>query len=111
MATETKPSVAKVKPSSHEGGSSKIKVGSSMKNKKAESSTKLLADSKTKSVSTVTKTEVKSKTTSSSSKTTTTAKTTKVREKKVYSLPGQKYDPPEEVLVLNFVLVFWILPC
>jgi hypothetical protein len=26
--------------------------------------------------------------------------TTKVREKKVYSLPGQKHDPPEEVMIL-----------
>jgi len=42
--------------------------------------------------------KVKSKTTSSSSKTTTKRATTKVREKKVYSLPGQKHDPPEEVL-------------
>lgn len=43
--------------------------------------------------------KVKSKSTSSSSK--TTAKTTtsvKVKEKKVYTLPGQKHDPPEEVL-------------
>lgn len=30
------------------------------------------------------------------SKTTTTTTTVKTREKKVYSLPGQKYDPPEE---------------
>lgn len=47
--------------------------------------------------------KVKSKTTSVSSKaaTTTTTKTstTKVRQKKVYTLPGQKYDPPEEVLI------------
>lgn len=41
--------------------------------------------------------KVKSKTTSSSSKTTSKTTTTKVREKKVYSLPGQKHDPPEEV--------------
>ncbi|GKV44882.1 hypothetical protein SLEP1_g52019 [Rubroshorea leprosula] len=39
--------------------------------------------------------KVKSKATSSSSKTTSTT-TTKVREKKVYTLPGQKHDPPEE---------------
>nr|KJB27303.1 hypothetical protein B456_004G289900 [Gossypium raimondii] len=39
--------------------------------------------------------KVKSKTNSSSSKTTATTKT-KVREKKVYTLPGQKHDPPEE---------------
>lgn len=47
--------------------------------------------------------KVKSKTISSSSKTTTktttttTTATAKVREKKVFNLPGQKYDPPEEV--------------
>lgn len=51
--------------------------------------------------------KVKSKTTPSSSKTTTT--TTKVkekREKKVYSLPGQKYDPPEEVVHMYTFLFF-----
>ncbi|KAM7275918.1 hypothetical protein ACFE04_017784 [Oxalis oulophora] len=43
-------------------------------------------------------TEIKSKTTSSSSK--TTAKTTtKVREKKTFTLPGQKHDVPEEICV------------
>ncbi|XP_022754593.1 uncharacterized protein LOC111302942 isoform X2 [Durio zibethinus] len=74
-----------------------------MNRKKIESSSKQLVDAKQKSVSTVTtKTEVpisnflvKSKTSSSSSKTATTTKT-KVREKKVYTLPGQKHDPPEE---------------
>ena len=35
---------------------------------------------------------------SSSSKSVTKITTTKVREKKVYSLPGQKHDPPEQVL-------------
>ncbi|WJX35798.1 hypothetical protein P8452_23746 [Trifolium repens] len=63
------------------------------------------SSSKIKSVTTtVTKSEVKSKPTtmsSSSSKTTisktkTKTTTTKVRERKVYSLPGQKHDPPEE---------------
>lgn len=48
--------------------------------------------------------KVKSKTSSSSSrattKTTTTVTTAKVREKKVYNLPGQKCDPPEEVCTL-----------
>ncbi|KDP34149.1 hypothetical protein JCGZ_07720 [Jatropha curcas] len=88
MATESKQTVAKVKSSIHQDGSSKIKVDSSLKNKKIESSNK-------KPVSTVTKTEVKSKTASTTSKTTTKT-TTRVREKKVYSLPGQKYDPPEE---------------
>ena len=43
--------------------------------------------------------KVKSKSISSSSKTTKKATASKVREKKVYSLPGQKHDPPEEVLI------------
>ncbi|OAY26803.1 uncharacterized protein LOC110603803 [Manihot esculenta] len=95
MATENKQSVARGKPSSNQDGSSKEKFDSSVKNKKIDSSNKhSTADFKPKSVSTVTKTEVKLKTSSSSSKTTTTK--TKVREKKVFSLPGQKYDPPEE---------------
>lgn len=39
------------------------------------------------------------------SKTTTTTTTVKTREKKVYSLPGQKYDPPEEVWIQNLLIV------
>ncbi|XP_050364678.1 uncharacterized protein LOC126783280 [Argentina anserina] len=70
-------------------GSSKGKIGFSVtKNKIGSSSTKPGADSKLKSVQTVTKTEVKSKV--------TTKKTTTTRVKKVFSLAGQKYDPPEE---------------
>ncbi|KAL6216481.1 hypothetical protein ACLB2K_009704 [Fragaria x ananassa] len=70
-------------------GSSKGKIGFSVtKNKIGSSSTKPGADSKLKSVQTVTKTEVKSKV--------TTKRTTTTRVKKVFSLAGQKYDPPEE---------------
>ncbi|KAF7817124.1 dehydration-responsive element-binding protein 3-like [Senna tora] len=89
MATDTKSTSVRVK-SSGQDGSSAIK-------KKIDSSTKQPLDSKMKSV-TVTKSEVKSKPISSSSskKVTKTATTTKVREKKVYSLAGQKHDPPEE---------------
>ncbi|KAG4931070.1 hypothetical protein AAZX31_17G183800 [Glycine max] len=94
MATETIRSSVKLKSSAPDG-SSKGKIDSSAVRKKVESSSKLPADSKMKSVSTVTKSEVKSKSTSSSSKTVTKT-TTKVREKKVYSLPGQKHDPPEQ---------------
>ncbi|XWS26341.1 hypothetical protein CRYUN_Cryun26dG0024000 [Craigia yunnanensis] len=95
MATETKANLVKVK-SSGQDGSSKGKFDAAMNRKKIESYSKRPIDAKQKSVSTVvTKTEVKSKTSSSSSKTTTTTKT-KVREKKVYTLPGQKHDPPEE---------------
>ncbi|XVF48555.1 hypothetical protein PTKIN_Ptkin03bG0199900 [Pterospermum kingtungense] len=95
MVTEAKPNLVKVK-SSGQDGALKGKTDSSMNRKKVESSSKRPVDAKQKSVSTVTtKTEVKSKTSSSSSKTTSTTKT-KVREKKVYTLPGQKHDPPEE---------------
>ena len=45
--------------------------------------------------------KVKSKTTLGSSKVATTTVTTKVKQKKVYTLPGQRYDPPEEVLILQ----------
>ncbi|KAG7029719.1 hypothetical protein SDJN02_08061 [Cucurbita argyrosperma subsp. argyrosperma] len=84
MVSEPKSTVSKQKPGNQDGGSIKNSNPSS----------------KHKSVSVVTKSEVKSKTSSSSSrattKTTTTVTTAKVREKKVYNLPGQKCDPPEE---------------
>lgn len=85
-------SSVKVK-SSGQAGVSKGKTDSSMDRKKVESFSKQSVDSKQKYV--VIKTEVKLKTSSSSSKTTPTTKT-KVREKKVYTLLGQKHDPPEE---------------
>ncbi|WCJ32236.1 hypothetical protein M5689_013674 [Euphorbia peplus] len=91
MATETKASVGKVRAYSSQDGCSR--VDSSFKNKKIVTS----SDSKIKSGSTITKTEVKSKTVStSSSKNTKTTKTAKAREKKVFALAGQKHDPPEE---------------
>ncbi|KAF3446050.1 hypothetical protein FNV43_RR11228 [Rhamnella rubrinervis] len=118
-----------VRPSNQDG-SSRGKVDASLNKKKIESSTKQTVDSKQKSI--VTKSEVKSKTTASSSKTTmgssktaagsskttagrskTTTKTTtttRVREKKQYTLTGQKYDPPEEVMapITNiFLFLFW----
>lgn len=58
MATESKQSVAKVKPSTNQDGFSKGKIDSSVKNKKIESSRKQPIDSKNKSVIIVTKTEV-----------------------------------------------------
>ncbi|KAK2399274.1 hypothetical protein QL285_049116 [Trifolium repens] len=75
MATETKNSVVKLK-SNDPNDPLVVK-------KKLANSSNLPSDSKMKSV---TKSEVKL-----AKKT-----TTKVREKKVYSLPGQKHDPPEE---------------
>nr|KYP52330.1 hypothetical protein KK1_025807 [Cajanus cajan] len=109
MATETKRSSVKLKSGAPDG-SSKGKVDSSAVKKKPP------ADSKMKSVSTVTKSEVKSRSTSSSSKTITKT-TTKVREKKVYSLPGQKHDPPEQteffmiwlIGILAQLLSIWFL--
>ncbi|KAH7574263.1 hypothetical protein JRO89_XS03G0272900 [Xanthoceras sorbifolium] len=100
MATETKPSAGRIK-SSNQDGSSKGKVDSSSVNKKniGSSTRPHSADSKQlKSASNCMKTEVvKLKTTSSSSKTTTTTTTTtRVREKKLFTLAGQKFDPPEE---------------
>lgn len=59
--------------------------------------------------------KVKGKTTSSLSKTIIKTKTVKAKaEKKVYTLPGQKFDPPEEVpniystFVRCFGRTFWL---
>ncbi|KAL6980104.1 hypothetical protein U1Q18_021754 [Sarracenia purpurea var. burkii] len=95
MASETKSTAMKFKPSS-QGGSSKSRLDSSTftKNKILESSSKRPVDSKSRSITTSIKTEVKGKT--GSSKTTTKTTTVKTREKKVFSLAGQKYDVPEE---------------
>lgn len=102
MATYTKSTIVKGVKSSAQDVSSKPKIDSLALKKKLNTSIKHPPDSKLKFVTTtVTKSEVKSKpvtTSSASSKTitkTTTTKT-KVREKKVYSLPGQKHDPPEQ---------------
>ncbi|KAL1165052.1 hypothetical protein V6Z11_A06G107300 [Gossypium hirsutum] len=81
-----------MKPSGQHG-SSKGKFDTAMNKRKLESSSKQPVGAKQKSATT--KANVKSKTSSSSSKTSTTTKA-KVREKKVYTLPGQKHDPPEE---------------
>lgn len=53
--------------------------------------------------------KVKSITTSSSSKgKTTTSTRTRVREKKVFTFPGQKYDPPEEVAFITAIFTVFI---
>ncbi|WVZ18896.1 hypothetical protein V8G54_006218 [Vigna mungo] len=115
MATEIKSTMMRVKSSTPDV-SSKQKIDSLALKKKVISSSKHPPVSKTKSVTTVTKSEVKSKpitpssassktittssktvtTSSASSKKITKTSTSKVREKKVYSLPGQKHDPPEQ---------------
>ncbi|MBA0737686.1 hypothetical protein Gogos_011138 [Gossypium gossypioides] len=105
MATETKTNLVKVKNSGQDG-SSKPKFDAVINKKKIETSRKQPVDSKQKSV--ITKAEVKSKTNSSSSKITATTKT-KVREKKVYTLPGQKHDPPEEVGLLLLPQNLWMM--
>ncbi|KAK6912741.1 hypothetical protein RJ641_022342 [Dillenia turbinata] len=97
MAAVIKPNVLKVKNSSSQLSPAKPKPDLSVTKKKLEFSlTKSNVGSNHKSVSSVSKSEVKEKTTSSSSKTTTKKTTTKAREKKVFTLPGQKYDVPEE---------------
>ncbi|KAM1726127.1 hypothetical protein ACFX12_016938 [Malus domestica] len=98
LVVESMATSAKVKSGGTlQDGSSKGKIGYSVTKKKIESSSskQQAADFRQKSVQTVTKTEVKSNL-NSVSKTITKKTTTKVREKKVYTLAGQKFDPPEE---------------
>ncbi|KAI3977580.1 hypothetical protein MKX01_000493 [Papaver californicum] len=76
MGTEIQSNATKVKPN-QDGSSS--------------------SSSKQKSVAMITKSETSEMPISSSSKiTSTTTTTVKVKPRKVYSLPGQKHDPPEE---------------
>lgn len=91
MAAQNRGSALKIRQT-HQDGPSKTKIEASVQIRKSESSSKQAFDSKTKSTASVAKSEVKSGTKSASSN--ATAK--KVREKKVFSLPGQKYDRPEE---------------
>ncbi|KAI3729744.1 hypothetical protein L6452_18409 [Arctium lappa] len=105
MTTETKPNLVKMKPSTgiRDGSTAKTKFDSSViKNRVVGgSSSKQSVDSKhkfsttTTTTTNVSKTEAKGKSILSSSKTKTKT-TVKPREKKVYSLPGQKFDVPEE---------------
>ncbi|XP_019432248.1 PREDICTED: uncharacterized protein LOC109339288 [Lupinus angustifolius] len=91
MATEIKSTTLKLN-SSAQDGSSNPKFDSLALKKKMDTSNIM------KSVTTtVTKSQVKSKPSSSAaSNTVSKTTTTKVRERKVYSLPGQKHDPPEQ---------------
>ncbi|KAL8139256.1 hypothetical protein V2J09_005277 [Rumex salicifolius] len=88
-------SVFKAKPTfSRPDGSSKNSSSSLPAKKIGSSSKQQIVDLKNKSISRTAKPEVKA---SSSSKASAKAPTTPVkREKKVFSLAGQKYDPPEE---------------
>ncbi|KAG1346699.1 hypothetical protein COCNU_06G005280 [Cocos nucifera] len=82
---------------SGDGGKGKA-VASLVGAKKVDGSGKVVSISKQKSVTVASKQGVKEKSSSTSKRTVTKTTTVKVRaEKKVYSLPGQKYDPPEEV--------------
>ncbi|XP_058114596.1 uncharacterized protein LOC131257759 [Magnolia sinica] len=110
MAAEIKGNILKVK-SSHQNredySSSKEKGVLSPKNnnnynkrliESSSNKNKLILNSQHKSVPNLSKSEVKEKTISISSKTITKTVTVKGKktEKKVYTLAGQKYDPPEE---------------
>jgi len=106
MATQTRPS--SVKSESRDGSSSlasRVKIDPSFKDKKKIpiSSRPIMSDTKPRSaLSTVTpKSEAKPKIPVNTGKSTATtsaaaAKGKAKREKKVYSLAGQKFDPPEE---------------
>ncbi|KAL1202217.1 hypothetical protein V5N11_018171 [Cardamine amara subsp. amara] len=108
MATPSKPSSVKSDP--RDGSSSlasKVKINPSFKDKKkiASSSRPIMSDTKPRSsVSTVTAKSVAKpkiplnsvKSTATTSAAATLAKGKAKREKKVYSLAGQKFDPPEE---------------
>ncbi|KFK25420.1 hypothetical protein AALP_AA8G112700 [Arabis alpina] len=123
MATQTKPSSSKIVP--RDGSSSlasRVKIDPSFKDKKkiATSTRPIMSDTKPRSVTSTTvtaKSEAKPKTPVNSVKSTTTTSKVPVnsvkstattsaaaslakgkvkREKKVYSLAGQKFDPPEE---------------
>ncbi|EOA21944.1 hypothetical protein CARUB_v10002438mg [Capsella rubella] len=103
MATQGRPSSAKSEPRVGSSSlSSRVKIDPSIKDKKkiVTSSKPIMSDNKPRSsVSTVTaKSEAKPKISVKSTATTSaaTAKGKAKREKKVYSLPGQKFDPPEE---------------
>eukprot|EP00268_Persea_americana_P004829 TRINITY_DN1156_c1_g1_i1.p1 TRINITY_DN1156_c1_g1~~TRINITY_DN1156_c1_g1_i1.p1 ORF type:complete len:203 (-),score=53.22 TRINITY_DN1156_c1_g1_i1:764-1372(-) len=99
MAAEIKKAISFKTVKSREDSFSKGKGALIVnKNKVGESSSnKQIFDSKQKSVVTDSKSEVKGKTASSSSKTVAKTKTVKAKAvKKVYTLPGQKFDPPEE---------------
>ncbi|VFQ73213.1 unnamed protein product [Cuscuta campestris] len=91
MATETKSSVVRLKPSY--GGDASASSSSVIKKRSVEiAPPKLSAEAKGKAIA---KTEVNAKTTSNSSKAVTKT-VTRTRQKKDYSLPGQKFDVPEE---------------
>ncbi|KAJ4950832.1 hypothetical protein NE237_027664 [Protea cynaroides] len=99
MAADSLEIKSNVKVRPNQDGSSKGKAAlQSFNKKKIESSSKKqTVDSKNKSVFAVTKSEVKANSTSNSSKSVTkTTTTVKAKVKKVYTLAGQKYDPPEE---------------
>ncbi|KAG2410574.1 uncharacterized protein HKW66_Vig0012390 [Vigna angularis] len=91
MATEIKNSTVKPKSSAPDGSSKGKKDSSAVKKRVESASTK----SELYFFFSGECLKVKSKSTSSSSETTTKT-TIKVRQKKVYTLHGQKHDPPEQ---------------
>ncbi|CAN6456624.1 unnamed protein product [Victoria cruziana] len=93
-AAEARANLVKLRPPIKDDGSSRPR-GVVVTNKKVEnSSNKQGGDAKSKSVPNFSKQEVKGKTYGSSSKSVSAVKTKS--EKKVYTLPGQRYDPPQE---------------
>ncbi|XP_068643422.1 uncharacterized protein [Aristolochia californica] len=103
MSAEIKSASVKLKSSQQREDAASLKgkgVASSSSSKKRidNASFKRISDSTGKSVTVVVKTEVKERTPVSSSVQTTnkTTRVTKVRQKKEYKLPGQRYDTPEE---------------
>ncbi|XP_074584118.1 uncharacterized protein LOC141840117 [Curcuma longa] len=96
-AGAVKPVAGKVKK---EGGGGEGKGASLLEaKKKIEASGKTTTVVRPKSATVVVKSEVKTTTTTTASSASKTVTKTKIRaktEKKVYSLPGQKHDPPEE---------------
>ncbi|XP_077210963.1 uncharacterized protein LOC143846413 [Tasmannia lanceolata] len=106
MATNIKSNSLVKSNQSRQDLGSKGKSILSIDKKRLENSSKLVVDSKIKSVPSISKTEVKGKSTISSSSKTVTQTVTKTvtktatvkgkTQKKVYTLAGQKYDPPEE---------------
>ncbi|XP_031484114.1 uncharacterized protein LOC116253436 isoform X1 [Nymphaea colorata] len=93
-AAEARANLVKLRPPIKDDGSVRPK-GVVVINKKVESSSnRQSGDAKSKSVHNVSKPEIKGKTSGSSSKSVSSVKTKS--EKKVYTLPGQKYDPPEQ---------------
>lgn len=92
---ETKSTTVKIKPNPQNVPSKPKIMDSNSKMKSVTTTSVTKSEVKSKPTTTTTMSASSSKTISKT-KTKTKTTTTKVRERKVYSLPGQKHDPPEE---------------